>query len=83
MMPTPAPETPEERRQLELWLAGKSVHIGRGRRRECCPDFSCCLPELLASETVRRRYVFHPEKRREWEMKFLARMLRRKGYPLV
>lgn len=41
--------TPNE--QLELWVRGKSVH--NDERDECCPDFSCCSPELLAPEHER------------------------------
>lgn len=45
--------TPE--RQLEGWLAGRpSCPNTRG---ECCPDFSCCKPELMADEETRRRFV--------------------------
>ena len=45
--------TPTE--QLGLWLEGKSVH--NDERNECCPDFSCCKPELLADLEVRQ--LFH------------------------
>ncbi len=41
---------PEE--QALLWLKGKSVH--NKERDECCPDFSCCRPELLAPLEVRQ-----------------------------
>ena len=35
-------------KQLDLWKVGKSRHnIGGG----CCPDFSCCFPQLKASES--------------------------------
>jgi len=40
--------------QLELWLAGNSVH--NKVRDECCPDFSCCNPELLAPQDVRAKF---------------------------
>lgn len=40
--------------QLERWVAGESVH--NDERDECCPDFSCCQPELLASEDERRAF---------------------------
>lgn len=40
--------------QLAGWLAGEpSCPNDAG---ECCPDFSCCQPSLLADETVRRRF---------------------------
>ena len=37
--------------QLEQWVAGKSIH--NDERDECCPDFSCCEPKLLAPKKVR------------------------------
>ena len=37
---------PEE--QLKLWVKGKSVHSKSKNKDECCPDFSCCHPYLLA-----------------------------------
>ncbi len=44
--------TPSE--QLELWLKGESVH--NNEREECCPDFSCCRPELLADQDERQAF---------------------------
>lgn len=41
--------------QLEKWLAGESVH--NDEREECCPDFSCCTPGILASESERRAFA--------------------------
>ena len=38
--------------QLALWVEGKSVH-GAGKYGDCCPDFSCCKPELLAPYETR------------------------------
>jgi len=37
--------------QLQLWVDGESVH--NSTRDECCPDFSCCSPELLADKKTR------------------------------
>ena len=37
--------------QLKFWLSGKSIH--NQDRDECCPDFSCCRPELQAPKEVR------------------------------
>lgn len=42
-------------KQLELWVRGKSVH--NDERNECCPDFSCCRPELLAPEHERKTFL--------------------------
>lgn len=41
--------------QLELWLKGESVH--NQEREECCPDFSCCKPKLLAPLRTRKAFV--------------------------
>jgi len=45
--------------QLQRWLAGDSVHrIGDSTRDdECCPDFSCCYPDLLAPFEEREHFV--------------------------
>ena len=40
--------------QLARWVAGDPVH--NASRGECCPDFSCCQPQLLASLDVRQRF---------------------------
>lgn len=42
--------------QLAAWINGDSRH-GAGKHKECCPDFSCCRPELLAPKDVRQRFV--------------------------
>jgi hypothetical protein len=39
--------------QLERWVAGESVH----RENCCCPDFSCCRPELAAPAEVRQAFI--------------------------
>ena len=44
--------TPDE--QLERWVAGESVH--NATRDECCPDFSCCQPEMQWAEPRRREF---------------------------
>lgn len=43
--PTPKGREMTFGKQLELWVAGESVH--NDARDECCPDFSCCKPDLL------------------------------------
>ena len=48
--------------QLDEWVKGNPVH-NKGRD-ECCPDFSCCQPKLLASEAVRRKFRDADEKAR-------------------
>jgi hypothetical protein len=56
--------------QLAEWLKGNSIH--NADRDECCPDFSCCRPELLADEATRRAFVEHPEARDQMLMVFLG-----------
>ncbi len=63
--------TPEE--QLEQWVKGISVH--NPTRDECCPDFSCCRPNLMAPEEQRRRFAEHPEQRGAMLGMFLGAML--------
>ena len=41
--------------QLAAWLEGNSFH--NNDRDECCPDFSCCDPELLADKKTRQAFV--------------------------
>ena len=45
----------ECREQLEKWVAGESIH--NNERDECCPDFSCCDPELLAPREIREKVL--------------------------
>lgn len=63
--------------QLRLWVAGESVHVTvAGRKRgttECCPDFSCCQPALLAPLEVRKAFVRASENDRH---AFLLRFLK-------
>lgn len=40
--------------QLDKWLAGDSIH--NDETDECCPDFSCCMPELLADKQSRQLF---------------------------
>lgn len=51
--------SPDE--QVERWVTGESVH--NDERGECCPDFSCCKPELQAPEDVRQAFAmaFHTD----------------------
>ena len=56
--------------QLTLWVEGVSKH--NDERSECCPDFSCCNPNLLAPVEVRKAFVVASE---EQQMKFLGAFL--------
>ncbi len=63
--------------QLAAWVAGTPKHNGATRSEgECCPDFSCCHPELLAPEDERRRFASAAEPvRYSMLMTFLARAI--------
>lgn len=41
--------------QLALWVAGESKCPND--RGECCPDFSCCQPELQADKDTREAFA--------------------------
>ena len=44
--------------QLALWVSGNSQHMGEKRGEgQCCPDSSCCHPELLAPQEVREIFA--------------------------
>lgn len=43
----------KETEQLLSWLKGKSIH----NDKQCCPDFSCCVPQLLASFEEREAFI--------------------------
>ena len=45
--------SPDE--QLKRWAAGESVCPNS--RHECCPDFSCCRPQLAWPLEKRARFV--------------------------
>lgn len=50
--------------QMGKWVEGESIHNGpTSRQGTCCPDFSCCRPELKWPEYQRRFFVEHPEAR--------------------
>lgn len=40
--------------QLEEWVKGNSIH--NSMDEECCPDFSCCSPELLQPLEIRKTF---------------------------
>ena len=45
--------------QLDKWVAGESIHDHEND--QCCPDFSCCQPDLAAHigdrEIFRKYYL--------------------------
>lgn len=65
------------KKQLDLWVKGRPVHMPNG---VCCPDFSCCKPELLAPKEERELFqeLYLAQKHTEYEkmlMMFLGRAL--------
>ena len=60
--------------QLRRWVDGEPVHRDEELLEggECCPDFSCCVPELLASPEVRQAFVAASQRDR---MQFLGTFL--------
>ena len=65
-------------KQLQLWVDGNSVHDEKGD--QCCPDFSCCKPELKAPKEERELFqqLYLAEKHNEYErmlMMFLGRAI--------
>lgn len=59
---------------------GNVVDIRIQEGGECCPDFSCCKPELLAPLEARQRYVAASQAEREGMlMGFLGGMLAGEG----
>ena len=48
--------------QLDAWVNGEPHH--NMARDECCPDFSCCQPELLAPKDVRLEFAEATESKR-------------------
>lgn len=61
--------------QLTKWVAGRPSHSisPEGIGHSCCPDFSCCRPELMVSWQIRQAYlVSSPEVRRRFHVAFVA-----------
>ncbi len=48
----------DSKEQLNQWLAGNPIHA-----EQCCPDFSCCRPELLWPREERQIFIDRPELR--------------------
>lgn len=73
--------------QLRLWLEGISVHSRPTKlcpKGECCPDFSCCIPALLADKKTRQKYCDAEKKGNDATINrllfdFLKKMLEHNG----
>lgn len=66
--------------QLQMWVEGNSVHDKDEKGDQCCPDFSCCMPELKAPKEERELFqqLYLAERHNEYErmlMMFLGRAL--------
>jgi hypothetical protein len=62
--------------QLALWVSGESIH--NSSRDECCPDFSCCNPEIRTPIEERRRFASANESERSRMLgHFLGQMIAR------
>ena len=66
--------------QLKMWVEGNSVHDSDEKGEQCCPDFSCCKPELKAPKEERELFqqLYLAKKHNEYErmlMMFLGRAL--------
>jgi hypothetical protein len=66
--------------QLQMWVYGKSVHDKDAKDGQCCPDFSCCIPQLKTPKEERELFqqLYLEEKHSEYErmlMMFLGRAL--------
>lgn len=63
--------------QLMHWVEGFPIHNGYNRNHGmCCPDFSCCRPELLANRMDRMFYFIsfednNLEQQKNWERYFM------------
>ena len=65
--------------QVRLWAKGLSVH--NTTRDECCPDFSCCNPNIHTPQAVRRRFRDGDRKTRaKLLVGFLAGLLKGEGF---
>ena len=41
--------------QLDEWVKGNPIH--NDIDNECCPDFSCCQPDFLQPEEIRKTFA--------------------------
>lgn len=68
--------TKHYKRRLKMWELGKPIH----QDDWCLPDFSCCMPEMLAPKEERELFVqlYFANKHAECErmlMMFLGRAM--------
>lgn len=58
--------------QVQRWVEGDAQHINAEGGGQCCPDFSCCKPDLTQPLEVRQAFAAAPESDR---MRFLGTFL--------
>lgn len=66
-----------DQEQLDAWVKGEGTHweVSPGRL-DCCPDFSCCRPNLLQPVEVREAFrAASPERRNLFLMPFLGGLI--------
>jgi len=63
--------------QTIRWVAGESLH--NPVENECCPDFSCCHPDLKAPRKVREKFANADRETRETMLGFFIAALARKA----
>lgn len=62
--------------QIEEWVKGNSIH--NDIDDECCPDFSCCRPDLLQPEEIRKTFAaLNPEQQEGMLLSFLSAGLKK------
>ena len=63
----------DNKQQLDEWIKGNSAHTDNG---DCCPDFSCCNPKLMANEEERKIFAEADEsKQMKMLFGYLGKML--------
>ena len=68
--------------QLKHWVEGNPIH--NKIDDECCPDFSCCNPKLLANEEMRKTfYNANDEQRESMLFSFLASGISDMGHEVL
>lgn len=73
--------TPTARTQIIRWYFGTSTH--NKKSDECCPDFSCCHPELLWPVEKRALFILACDTHREIMLiESLGDLLRAQGLPI-
>lgn len=67
--------------QLFKWYNGESLHNGKNDSEgECCPDFSCCVPELFEKDKLSRyNFITNYYKKQEEELYSLRQKLSKKN----